>query len=197
MLAKAARSWLSARFTMLLAEGRRLMGDELCMVCPLIATASTNWKKERKWEQGDKIVMLQDSVKQNSDLRPNIIYFLFHRHPKGEMLMHQTISLPYCKRGVTQYFIQFQVKTWKNELSPFCKFCNSVQIKILFAGLNIWNFLPENLNINCFFPYLQALFDPEVAAHGLPVLWAGDVQEAVKDPLGNTVVKHLQGRKFN
>lgn len=105
--------------------------------------------------------------------------------------------IKHCKRGVTQYFIQFQVKTWKNELSPFCKFCNSVQIKILLAGLNIWNSLPENLNINCFFPYLQALFDPEVAAHRLPVLWAGDVQEAVKDPLGNTVVKHLQGRKFN
>lgn len=44
MLANAARSWLSARFTMLLAEGRRLMGDELCIVCPLIATASTNCK---------------------------------------------------------------------------------------------------------------------------------------------------------
>lgn len=44
MLANAARSWLSARLTMLLAEGRRLMGEELCMVCPLIATASTNCK---------------------------------------------------------------------------------------------------------------------------------------------------------
>ncbi len=39
--------------------------------------------------------------------------------------------------------------------------------------------------------HLDALFDPEVAAHGLPVLRARDVEQAVVDAALHALVEHL------
>ena len=39
--------------------------------------------------------------------------------------------------------------------------------------------------------YLDALLDPEVASHGLPVLGTHNVQEAVVDALLDAAVKHV------
>lgn len=40
--------------------------------------------------------------------------------------------------------------------------------------------------------YLDALFDPEVAAHGLPVLRTADVEEPLIDTPLHGGVKHLE-----
>lgn len=40
--------------------------------------------------------------------------------------------------------------------------------------------------------YLYALFDPEVAAHGLPVLRAADVEKPLIDTPLHGAVKHLK-----
>lgn len=40
--------------------------------------------------------------------------------------------------------------------------------------------------------YLYALFDPEVAAHGLPVLRAADVEQPLIDTALHGGVKHLK-----
>ena len=39
--------------------------------------------------------------------------------------------------------------------------------------------------------YLNALFDPEVPSHGLPVLWAHNVEQTVVDALLYAAVKHV------
>lgn len=40
--------------------------------------------------------------------------------------------------------------------------------------------------------YLNALFDPEVAAHGLPVLGAADIEQPLVDAPLHGGVKHLE-----
>lgn len=40
--------------------------------------------------------------------------------------------------------------------------------------------------------YLDALFDPEVAAHGLPVLRAADVEQPLIDTTLHGGIKHLK-----
>jgi len=39
--------------------------------------------------------------------------------------------------------------------------------------------------------HLDALFDPEVSGHGLPVLRADDVQQTIVEPPANACVKHF------
>lgn len=41
-------------------------------------------------------------------------------------------------------------------------------------------------------PYLNALFDPEMAPHGFPILGTGDVQQALIDTPFHRVVKNLE-----
>ena len=45
---------------------------------------------------------------------------------------------------------------------------------------------------SCAAAYLNALLDPEMAPHGLPVLGAGHVKQALVDPAFHGVVKHLE-----
>lgn len=43
-----------------------------------------------------------------------------------------------------------------------------------------------------YFVYLYALFDPEVATHGLPVLRTADVEKPLIDPPLHGGIKHLK-----
>lgn len=56
----------------------------------------------------------------------------------------------------------------------------------------MWTHTPPGTDSERGASYLDALLDPEVVPHGLPVLGAGHVQQALVDATLHRVVKNLK-----